>query len=94
MERRWVQKDPIRFDGEQTNLYVYVNDDPVNGIDPSGLVPQCPKDLDSCLEQCDDDYEDDNAACRRLASPSRRAICYGEATLKYGICRAACRAAF
>jgi len=34
---RWVSKDPIRFEGRQTNLYVYVGDDPVNRADPSGL---------------------------------------------------------
>ncbi len=34
---RWVSKDPIRFGGHQANLYVYVGNDPVNRIDPSGL---------------------------------------------------------
>jgi RHS repeat-associated protein len=39
---RWMQKDPIRFGGQQTNLYAYVDSDPVNGRDPSGLVSwQC-----------------------------------------------------
>ena len=33
---RWTAKDPIRFDGKQANLYVYVNNDPVNRIDPFG----------------------------------------------------------
>jgi RHS repeat-associated protein len=33
---RWVQKDPIRFDGGQLNLYVYAGDDPINGSDPLG----------------------------------------------------------
>jgi len=33
---RWVSKDPILFDGGQTNIYVYVNNDPVNFMDPSG----------------------------------------------------------
>ena len=37
---RWTAKDPISFDGGDTNLYGYVLDDPVNGIDPSGLQ-QC-----------------------------------------------------
>ncbi len=35
---RWTSKDPIRFDGGDTNLYGYVVSDPVNFIDPSGLV--------------------------------------------------------
>ena len=37
MMRRWTQKDPIRFGGGQSNVYVYVGDDPVNGMDVSGL---------------------------------------------------------
>ena len=34
---RWLSKDPILFRGGDTNLYGYVMNDPVNGIDPSGL---------------------------------------------------------
>ena len=33
---RWLQKDPIRFQGGDTNLYVYVGQDPINFVDPSG----------------------------------------------------------
>jgi RHS repeat-associated protein len=35
---RWTNKDPIRFRGGDTNLYVYVANDPVNFIDPSGRI--------------------------------------------------------
>jgi RHS repeat-associated protein len=33
---RWTAKDPILFDGQDTNLYGYVLDDPVNFIDQDG----------------------------------------------------------
>jgi RHS repeat-associated protein len=35
---RWTTKDPILFAGRQTNLYVYVGNDPVNKEDPFGLL--------------------------------------------------------
>jgi len=34
---RWTSKDPIGFASEDTNLYAYVYNDPVNSVDPSGL---------------------------------------------------------
>ena len=34
---RWTSKDPIRFDGDGSNLYGYVLNDPINFIDPNGL---------------------------------------------------------
>ena len=33
---RWTAKDPIRFEGRDTNLYGYVLNDPLNAIDPKG----------------------------------------------------------
>jgi RHS repeat-associated protein len=33
---RWAAKDPILFEGGQANLYAYVENDPVNRIDPLG----------------------------------------------------------
>jgi RHS repeat-associated protein len=35
---RWTAKDPILFGGGDANLHAYVGSDPVNYIDPSGLV--------------------------------------------------------
>jgi len=35
---RWTTKDPILFDGSSTGLYTYVDNEPVNYVDSSGLV--------------------------------------------------------
>lgn len=35
---RWTAKDPIRFSGNDSNLYGYVVNDPVNYIDYNGLI--------------------------------------------------------
>ena len=35
---RWTAKDPILFAGGDVSLYGYVNQDPVNFLDPSGLA--------------------------------------------------------
>jgi RHS repeat-associated protein len=34
---RWTGKDPIRFQGGDTNLFGYTLDDPINFVDPDGL---------------------------------------------------------
>lgn len=36
---RWTAKDPILFNGGDTNLYGYTNNDPVNFVDPKGKNP-------------------------------------------------------
>ena len=38
---RWTAKDPIRFGGRDTNLFGYVQNDPVNFVDPLGLFKLC-----------------------------------------------------
>lgn len=35
---RWTAKDPLRFAARDSNLYAYVRGDPINRLDPSGLV--------------------------------------------------------
>ena len=39
---RWTSKDPILFDGGETNLYSYAGNDPVNWIDVYGLSASPP----------------------------------------------------
>ncbi|MGH7164134.1 MAG: RHS repeat domain-containing protein [Nitrospiraceae bacterium] len=34
---RWTAKDPVKFEGGDTNMYEYVLNDPVNDIDSQGL---------------------------------------------------------
>jgi hypothetical protein len=36
---RWTCKDPVGIGGGSSNVYAYVNDDPVDLLDPTGLVP-------------------------------------------------------
>lgn len=54
---RWTSKDPIRFDGDNSNLYAYIANDPVNRSDASGLRSQptisTPSDMDPEPEGCD-----------------------------------------
>ncbi|MDE2179979.1 MAG: hypothetical protein KGJ40_03915 [candidate division NC10 bacterium] len=37
---RWTTKDPLKFKGGDANLFIYTMSDPVNMIDPEGLL-QC-----------------------------------------------------
>ncbi len=39
---RWTRNDPIGFEAGDTNLYRYVGNGPVNGVDPWGLEPNDP----------------------------------------------------
>jgi RHS repeat-associated protein len=42
---RWTAKDPIGFAGESDNFFAYVNGDPMNHRDPSGLFWETPLDV-------------------------------------------------
>jgi RHS repeat-associated protein len=37
----WTSKDPLLFGSGQTNLYSYVNANPINAFDPDGRAPVC-----------------------------------------------------
>jgi RHS repeat-associated protein len=39
---RWVSRDPLLFGGGSANIYVYAGDDPVNFVDPFGLLKGVP----------------------------------------------------
>ncbi len=52
--QRFVSEDPIEFDGNSINLYVYVLNDPVDFADPTGLVNtaqcgKCPGPMKKCI---------------------------------------------
>jgi RHS repeat-associated protein len=46
---KWTAKDPILFAGGDSNLYGYVQNDPVNLTDPEGLASE---EGDLCGEKC------------------------------------------
>jgi RHS repeat-associated protein len=60
----WTTKDPIRWSGNQENLYVYVSSDPVNKTDSWGL--QTPEQR-NCRIDCDNQHYDDAARCESEA---------------------------
>ncbi len=41
LQGRWMSADPLRFEAGDYNLYRYVGNEPVAGVDPSGLECVC-----------------------------------------------------
>jgi RHS repeat-associated protein len=64
---RWVSKDPIRFDGGQTNLYVYVNNDPINALDINGKW--------ASLLECLQGVSAGKATCEKECSSAWNKVC-------------------
>ncbi|HTG37077.1 MAG TPA: DNRLRE domain-containing protein [Thermoanaerobaculia bacterium] len=56
---RWTAKDPIRFAGGGTNLFGYAISDPINLVDPSGLV--------ECTDQQNSFFSDLLGPVKKLA---------------------------
>jgi RHS repeat-associated protein len=54
---RWTAKDLARFSGGQTNLYAYVQNDPVNLIDPDGLAGEGESSWSSSYQKVSGWYE-------------------------------------
>jgi RHS repeat-associated protein len=72
---RWMSKDPIRFDGGDTLLYGYNHGDPINQIDPTGLVT-----CNQCITQAHNQW----VICTATAYTVFAAVCIlteGGATL-------------
>ena len=87
---RWLSKDPIRFDGGDTNLYVYAADDPINGSDPTGLEvyrppPPPPPPLWQCTQWTTDGILARAVCCAWVCGKS-----FQPDTAEYGACYAKC----
>lgn len=46
---RFIQRDPIGFEGGQSNLYMYVGNNPAYAYDPTGLMPIDPKTITDAI---------------------------------------------
>ena len=82
---RWTAKDPIGFEGGDTNTYGYVGEDPVQLIDPTGLKQTCLPGM-----RCYGDQDNpDLPGAPPPAQKSKRSTC-AESTPNFASCMACC----
>jgi len=88
---RWTAKDPIRFDGGQSNFYVYVGNDPVNSLDLNGdddTDADCVQQVQNachtycwgiCSQQCTSLCSDvaEHWICKKKKNPGCQCLCNG-----------------
>lgn len=71
---RFLQTDPVGIMGG-TNLYAYVGDDPLNAIDPLGLMPDKPaQQQNTMVQQQSDSPEAAKASAQRAGAVSSQKI--------------------
>lgn len=75
---RWNTWDPIGFSEEDWNLYRYMLNSPVNGCDPSGLIPFVPK-VATCTQILDCLHDPSRQRCscsQQHPNSDEQMICY------------------
>jgi RHS repeat-associated protein len=88
---RWLSRDPIgatNDDAINLALYVYVRDDPIIYVDPTGLKGLKPPPPTPDFDDCDVQLANDLARCDQMAKCSKRmgAICAAQARVRYAAC--------
>jgi RHS repeat-associated protein len=70
---RFLSEDPLGYRAGDANLYRYAGNDPVNGVDPSGLQVEPPPCGDPTGAACDikGELEEITAAARRVAGEAK-----------------------
>ncbi|MBX3131688.1 MAG: RHS repeat-associated core domain-containing protein, partial [Polyangiaceae bacterium] len=66
---RWTGKDPVRWSGQDANLYRYVEDDPVNWFDPLGWL-KLPADPSQLPPEWSEDPSHKHPFGKRFRHPS------------------------